>query len=786
MRTHRNYVLALLGGLLFSLLAEAVSPSLVTIMPRGIPRGAETEVTLVGDNLADAVDIMFHDTGIELVSITPQEDGKAAKAVLRVAADCPVGAHGIRVRTRTGVSILKLLSVGALPEIQEAEPNNKPGEAADVALGTTINGVVTSEDVDYFAVTLNPGDRVAVEVEALRLGDVLFDPKLRLFGPEGHERVSADDTQLFRQDAGFVYTSTEAGKHHIVVSEAAYGGGGNFYYRLHVGQFPRPLAVSPMGGAPGSEVQLTWLGDPGTTAQTVKVPEATQGVIQLAAMTDAGIAPTSVPFRATALPGVLEVEPNNAVAEATAGAAAGAFDGVIGAEGDVDFFRFDGTAGQVFDVRVWARALGSPLDSVLVVHNPDGSALGSDDDAAAVDSKVRVTLPADGSYLVSVRDHLKRGGDTFAYRVEITAVAPALTVNLLENRPVSSVIPKNNYTYLLANVARQDFDGPIKVELLGLPEGVTASTPVIPAGQALMPVILHATPEAATAGALVDVRGTLQEEGSTLNGGLEQEVRLIQGNNDTTFYGRMVDRLALAVSEPAPFSVELVPPPVPTVINTFRMLTVKATRAEGFNGPIELKFPWLPAGMGGGTAQIPADQSETQIRIEVRPGTAIQVHELFVAATGGGYELCTAPAPFEVQEPWVNFNVASVETEKGKPVEMVVALEQKVPYEGTFQAQILGLPNGITVDPLPFTKETTELKFTINVTPDAPVGKFEGLLVDTVITSAQGDVIHRSGAGAVKVYEPLPATLQAAAPPPPPPAEGEAAAPARKTRFPAT
>lgn len=778
--------LALAGLVLLGAAANAVAPSLTTIVPRGIPRGADTEVTLVGENLADAVDVMFHDPGISLVSITPQEDGKAAKAVLRVAPDCAVGSHGIRVRTKTGVSILKVLSVGALAETQEAEPNNKPAEAPDVAMGTTINGVVTGEDVDYYAVTLNPGDRIAVEVEALRLGDALFDPKLRLFGPEGHERVSADDTQLFRQDAGFVYTSTETGKHHIVVSEAAYGGGGNFYYRLHVGQFPRPLAVSPMGGAPGSQVQLTWLGDPGAPAQTVTVPENTNGVIQLAAVMDSGIAPTSLPFRASALPGVVEAEPNNGVAEATAGAAAGAFDGVIGTEGDVDFFKFDGKANQVFDVRVWARALGSPLDSVLVVHNADGSALASDDDGAAVDSKVRVTLPADGTFLVSVRDHLKRGGDTFAYRVEVTAVEPMITMSLLENRPVTSIIPKNNYTYLLANLSRADFDGPVKVELLGLPEGVTATTPIIPAGQSLMPVIIHATAEAPVAGSLVDVRGALQAEGSTLTGGLEQEVRLIQGNNDTTFFGRMVDKLALAVSEPAPFSVELVPPTVPTVINTYRMLTVKATRAEGFNGPIDLRFPWLPGGMGGGTAQIAADQTETQIRLEVRPGTAVQIHELFVAAVGGGYELCTAPAPVEVQEPWVNFTVAAVETEKGKPVELAVTLEQKVPFEGTFQAQLLGLPNGVTADPQPFTKDSTELKFTVNVTPEAPAGKFEGLLVDTVITSPQGEVIHRGGAGSLKVYEPLPATLQAAAPAPPPPAEGQPAAPARKTRFPAT
>ena len=664
MRTHLQFRMAVFVGLLVSLGATAVSPSLSSILPRGIPRGAETEVTLGGGNLADAVDIMFHDQGIELVSMTPNENGKQVKAVLRVAPDCPVGTHALRVRTRTGVSGIKVLSIGALAEVSEAEPNSKPGEAQEVALGTTVNGVVTSEDVDYFAVNLNPGDRIAIEVEALRLGDTLFDPKLRLFGPEGHERMAEDDTQLFRQDAGFVYTSTETGKHLVAISEAAYGGNGNSRYRLHIGQFPRPLGVTPLGGAPGSEVQLTWLGDPGAGTQTVAIPETAHGVIHLAAQTDAGIAPTRIPFRATPFGGILEVEPNNSVAEATPGAVTGAFDGVIGAPGDEDFFKFDGKKDQTFEFRVWARELGSPLDSVLVVRKPDGGGLGSDDDAAAVDSKLRVTLPEDGTYTLSVRDHLRRGGETFAYRVEATVVEPSLRLTLLENRPVSSVIPQNNTTYLLANVSRADFDGPIKVELLGLPEGVTATSPVIPAGQAKMPVIIQATPEAALAGALVDIRGTLQQEGSTLSGGLEQEFRLVQGRNDTTFFGRMVDRMALAVSEPAPFSVELVPPPVPTVTNTHRMLAVRATRVEGFNGAIELRFPWLPGGMGGGTAKIAGDQTETQIRLEVRNGCAIQTHELFVAASGGGYLLCTPPAPVEVQEPWVKFNLASAETEK--------------------------------------------------------------------------------------------------------------------------
>jgi len=146
----------------------------------------------------------------------------------------------------------------------------------------------------------------------------------------------------------------------------------------------------------------------------VTVPEVAPGTAELAALTDRGTAPTSVPFRISPYPGVLEAEPNNAVAEATPGTVPGAFDGVIGEANDVDWYKFDAKKGEVYDIRVWARALGSPLDSVLTVANAEGSGIASDDDAANIDSSLRFTVPDDGTYTILVQDHLKRGGETFA------------------------------------------------------------------------------------------------------------------------------------------------------------------------------------------------------------------------------------------------------------------------------------------------------------------------------------------------------------------------------------
>ena len=63
-----------------------------------------------------------------------------------------------------------------------------------------MNGIVNNEDVDYFSVQLEVGQRLAVEVEALRLGNQLFDVKSKLFDPAGRQVLTEDDTAMAKQD----------------------------------------------------------------------------------------------------------------------------------------------------------------------------------------------------------------------------------------------------------------------------------------------------------------------------------------------------------------------------------------------------------------------------------------------------------------------------------------------------------------------------------------------------------------------------------------------------------
>ena len=69
-----------------------------SITPNGAQRGTEIDVTFNGARLADAQEILFYTPGISVKSLEGT-DG-AVKTKLAIAADCRLGQHALRVRTR--------------------------------------------------------------------------------------------------------------------------------------------------------------------------------------------------------------------------------------------------------------------------------------------------------------------------------------------------------------------------------------------------------------------------------------------------------------------------------------------------------------------------------------------------------------------------------------------------------------------------------------------------------------------------------------------------------------
>lgn len=745
--------------------AYAAEPSLGAISPFGAQRGNEVDVTFSGARLGDAQQILIYEPGIEVKSVAPEGDN-AVKVKLAIAADCPVGLYGMRVRTATGISNLKLFSVGALPEVQEAEPNSEFESPQQIGMDVTVNGVVENEDVDYFVVDAKAGERITAEIEGLRLGYTFFDPYVAILDAERFELVNSDDAALVRQDGVCSVVAPKDGKYIVQVRESSFGGSSDCRYRLHVGRFPRPTAVIPSGGKAGSEVEVRWLGDVlGERTEKVTLPAAISREFALFTRDEHGVSPSGVPFRLSTLDNGVEAEPNDAREQATPFAAPLAVHGVIGKDGDVDHFKFAGKKGQVFDVRVLARQLRSPLDSVLEVYRAsNGQGLGGNDDSGGPDSYLRVTLPEDDDYFVVIRDHLHKGGADYAYRIEVSPVQPALTMGLPERQQYVShtlSVPQGNRMALLVSASRADWGGDLAVGFAGLPEGMTAESLPMTAARTFVPVVFTAAEGAAPAGTLADVIGKPVDENLKIDGHLLQRTQLVSGQNNTDVYGHWAERMAAAVTAPAPFKIDIVQPKVPLVRDGQMNLKIVAQRAEGFTAPISVFLLYNPPGVGSsGSISIAEGQTEAEIPLTANGGAEIGDHKIVVigrAGVGNGaIEVSSQLATLSVAAPFVGFAYQKASVEQGQPVDVVVNVTKNIEFAGEANVELLGLPAGVTAEPLKLTKDMEQLAFKVKTSKDSPAGKHTSVLARATFVDQGEPVVHMLYGGELRIDVPLP------------------------------
>jgi hypothetical protein len=782
--------------LAFGAIAHASNPVISGMTPDGVQRGTEAEFTFSGANLDNAQEILFYTPGFTVKKLEAPADNQL-KALVAIAEDAQLGLHAFRLRSTSGVSNLKTFAVGHLPETKEVEPNNDFAKPQEIPLNVTVSGVVQSEDVDYFSVELKKGQRLTVEMEGLRLGNTFFDPYVAILNPARFELARSDDAALLSQDCLAQLVAPEDGKYIIQVRESAYGGSGACTYRLHVGDFPRPTAVFPPGGKPGEKLTVRWLGDAaGDFDQEITLPSAGEPNAPLVAEQDGRVAPSPNVLRVVDLPWFNESEPNNDVKSASpSGAAPLALHGIIEEEGDVDFFRFSAKKGQQLDVRVFARnPLRSPLDSVLVVHNAQGGGIANNDDSGGPDSYVRVAIPDDGEYLVSIRDQLGDGGPDFVYRVEITEVKPELTMRLPERRqyvPTTLVVPQANRNAIMVAAQRQDFGGELNVSFEGLPAGISYEALPMPAGLSEIPVVFSATADASPAGALVEVLGKPVDEKIAVVGRLNQRTMLVRGQNNRDVWGHDADRMATVLGEAIPFTLEIVEPKAPLVRNGSLDLKVVATRAEGFTAPISVRMLYNPPGVASsGNISIPENQNEVTIPLTANNGAAIGTWKIVVTGRtggrgrrGGGDEdsfSCSTPfADLAVADQFYKLAFDKGAVEQGQETEYHVKIEKQADFEGTAKAELVGLPANSSTQPVEFTKDTTELVFKISTTAEAKPGRYNSLVCVTKFDAGGDTVTHTLGTGELRIDAPLPPKV-AAAPAAAPAAQQAAAEPAKR------
>lgn len=422
-------------------------------------------------------------------------------AEVSVAPDAAPGRREIRVVTGHGISNAMSFYVGQVPEVvrqpmktaqlpvlgkEELAQRNRPPEEEEVqvSLPCTMNGQIAAGEMNRYRFQAHKGQRLVIAANARQLNPYMadgvpgwFQAVLRLHDSAGNEVAYNDDFHNNPDPVIFVEVPAD-GDYVLTINEALFRGRENFVYRITVGELPFITSIFPLGAHVGESVKIEMEGW-NLEQMTLAPPptDASCGTIRLTA-SDGNTVSNEIPFALGILPECLDIEPNNAPAEAQKIGLPVIVNGRVDQPGDWDVFEVDAKAGETLVAEVHARRLDSPLDSFLKVTDSAGKVIALNDDhfdAASglntdhADSYLMAKLPSDGKYFVHLGNTRQDGGKAYAYRLRISQPQPDFELRLLPSRVV--IRNKKSAAVTVYAIRRDGFSGPIQLSFKDLPEG---------------------------------------------------------------------------------------------------------------------------------------------------------------------------------------------------------------------------------------------------------------------------------------------------------------------------
>ncbi|MFM8893210.1 MAG: serine protease, partial [Planctomycetia bacterium] len=550
----------------------------------------------------------------------------------------------------------------------------------------------------------------------------------------------------------------------------------------------------PPGGPAGGPLEVRLLGDPlGPASRTVAVPQD-PGTFPLL-----GEAVLPLPLRSSPFPNLLEQEGAEAT---TVPATPVAVNGILAEPDEIDRFRLTVKKGVPLQVRVWSSAIGSPVDPSICLRPVDAAGVAGAvevqaDDASLADRDIFgaqgdfldtfdpsiVWSPKqDGDYLLEVSDPRGAGGPTHVYRVEIAPPVNTLHLGLTHTgykperpRKTSLSVPRGGrWTVPLMLYPGQgsSISGPLDVTVEGLPPGVTAHAPRLPAMQSSWPLSLVSAADAPLAASFVRISAR-PVDGGPLAVVNQQNLQRVSYSH-YPWRAIRVDRLAAAVSEPAGFCVELAAPKQPLMRGSELTIPVKIVRQPGCDEPLEMQCEFSPPGVGTSPAEIiPSGETQAQLTLSAEAGAKLGSSPLYVMVTttqprggradspGGGdtshgserVRVSSDVVSIEVAEPFVALSTEPQSVRRGERVAYRWAVKQVRPFEGRAHVRMLGLPVGLTaVGPEPtIDKDSTEVAVELEARDEALLGLVSDLKCDVRFTVDGGEVSLRTGSGKLRI-----------------------------------
>jgi hypothetical protein len=555
------------------------------LSPPALERGKTTRLTVAGSQLNKALDLWTSLPGGKITA-TPVGDSKADVAVfdVRVADDAPVGLFGLRVATADGLSNVHLCLIDDLP-IRAASDSGK------VKLPCALWGCFREGEVDRFTIEVKAGQRVSFEAVGNRFGKEV-DPLVIIRDATGRIVAERDNDPGLYFDCRFEHRFSDAGTYTVEVRDSRFHGHEHGFYLLRMGRFPAARVAVPAVVPAGKRTDLF-------------LPELNESLpVEVSAAQRIG--PTTIALRrkddegSTWLPvEVSDIDATIAAADAatpekgTLAKVPGQLCGVLTKRGERQFFRLELTKGQAIHVVGHSRWLNSPVDLDLTLTDASGKPLQAASEGADDTVKLDFTAPASAVYCLAVRDQARDGGPAYSYRLDVRNSAPQ--VNIVADVE-GLTVPRDGYQPIPLTVTRTNHAGPITLSLDGAPSGVTLTPNEIPAGANAIVCKLSASPTTPLGLHTVQI---FAQTSATAPKSLVRTRPLIDRqllNVDLIPYSlredqrrlppSVSDRLALQVTEPSPFTVELGEPTVTLARYQQAPIPLVLTRKAGFDAPI--------------------------------------------------------------------------------------------------------------------------------------------------------------------------------------------------------
>ena len=522
--------------------AQSSYPMLMSLKPIAVQIGATTEHEVSARyNLYGASQVMVVGGGVtaevvppEMPPAAPQPEPKPGEAVpppkkpelpkiklrFTVAADAVPGPRSFRVITAQGASTVGQLVLVRDPVVYEADKNDTLAEAQAVTLPATLSGAIEkAEDVDFFKFTAAANQAITFHVESQRCENKIHDlqvhsdPILTIRNSNG--TVLALNDNYFYGDPLLHYRFAAAGEYALEIRDARYQGNVDWQYSIEAHDRPFVTNISPARITPGVATRVTLVGfnlpaDP--TALVTLPPDAPEDLDWMNVPL-AGGATVAAPVIVSRLPEAVEsAADNDLVAQAQPIGVPSGVSGVISQDGDIDCYSFDAKKDEVISFEVVARRRQSSLDSIMRLLNAQGGVLLEIDDMntgrhSYADSQFENwKVPADGKYVVEVRDLHQRGGPDFTYFLKVTKSQPYFVLDLDSDKTL--LAPGAGAAIFVRAYRRNGFAGDIQLAVEGLPPGVTAQCGKILAAATDGCIVLQAAADAPHGASNLKITGT--------------------------------------------------------------------------------------------------------------------------------------------------------------------------------------------------------------------------------------------------------------------------------------